>query len=106
MATTITSSDLHAELTLLTRALKAPALCEALPQPLERARSDEWSHTQFLAAYMEREVTDRAAHGGELLVKAAKLPARKSLEEFDVSHASGTQTRPNRSPGNLGLHHP
>ena len=69
--------------------MKGPTLREALPRLLERAHADGWSHAEFLAAYLEREVTTRAAHGGELRVKAAKFPARKSLEEFDFSHASG-----------------
>ena len=53
-----------------------------------RARNEGWSHEQFLAACLEREVTARAAHGGELRVKAAKFPARKSLDDFDYAHAS------------------
>ena len=84
-----TTKDVEAELAYLTRALKAPTLREALPRLLERAHSYGWSHAEFLAACLEREVTARAAHGGELRVKAAKFPARKSLEEFDFSHASG-----------------
>lgn len=83
------TKDMDAELAYLTRALKAPTLREALPRLLERAHADGWSHAEFLAACLEREVTARAAHGGELRVKAAKFPARKSLEEFDFSHASG-----------------
>ena len=89
MPTKTTTKDIDAELAYLTRALKAPALREALPRLLERAHADGWSHAEFLAACLEREVTARAAHGGELRVKAAKFPARKSLEEFDFAHASG-----------------
>jgi DNA replication protein DnaC len=69
--------------------LKALTLRQALPWPLERAHADGWSYAEFLAAFLEREVTARAAHGGELRVEVAKFPARKSLEKFDFSHASG-----------------
>ena len=84
-----TTKDTDAQLAYLTQALKAPLLREALPRLLERAHADGWSHAEFLAACLEREVTARAAHGRELGVKAAKFPARKSLEEFDFAHASG-----------------
>ncbi len=38
---------------------------------------------------MQREVAARESHGGEGRIRAAKLPARKSLEEFDFEHARG-----------------
>lgn len=84
----MTATDISADLAYLTRALKAPTMRDAIPRLLERARSEDWTHEQFLAACLEREVTARAAHGGELRVKAAKFPARKSLEDFDFTHAS------------------
>lgn len=87
-AKTTTAPDMTAELAYLTRALKAPTMREAIARLAERARSEAWSHEQFLAACLEREVTARAAHGGELRVKAAKFPARKSLDEFDFTHAA------------------
>ncbi len=36
-----------------------------------------------------REVAARQAHGGEGRIRAARFPARKSLEEFDFDHARG-----------------
>ena len=70
-----TAPGLYAELVYLTRALKAPTMREAITRLAERARNEGWSHEQFLAACLEREVTASAAHGGELRVKAAKFPA-------------------------------
>ena len=87
-AKTTTEPALDAELVYLTRALKAPTMREAIPRLAERARNDGWTHEQFLAACLEREVTALAAHGGELRVKAARFPSRKSLEEFDFAHAT------------------
>lgn len=80
--------DMTAELAYLTRALKAPTMREAIDRLADRARAQGWSHEQFLAACLEREVTARSAHGGELRVKAAKFPARKSLDDFDYAHAA------------------
>ena len=87
--TTAAAPDVTADLVYLTRALKAPTMREAITRLAERARADGWTHEQFLAACLEREVTARAAHGGELRVKAARFPARKSMEEFDFTHATG-----------------
>ena len=83
------SRDMSAELAFLTRALKAPTLREAVPRLAERARTEGWSHEEFLAACLQREVSARESHGGEGRIRAARFPARKSLEEFDFDHARG-----------------
>ena len=87
--TTKTARDLTAELAFLTRALKAPSLREAAGRLAERARAEGWTHEEFLAACLGREVAAREAHGGEGRIRAARFPARKSLEEFDFDHARG-----------------
>jgi DNA replication protein DnaC len=79
--------DLTAELAFLTRALKAPSLREAAGRLAERARTEGWTHEEFLAACRQREVAAREAHGGEGRIRHARFPARKSLEEFDFDHA-------------------
>jgi DNA replication protein DnaC len=81
--------DLTAELVFLTRALKAPTLRQSVARLAERARAEGWSHEEFLAACLQREVAAREAHGGEGRIRAARFPARKSLEEFDFDHARG-----------------
>lgn len=81
--------DLTAEIGFLTRALKAPTLREAVTRLAERARAESWSHEEFLVACLQREVSARESHGGEGRIRAARFPARKSLEEFDFDHARG-----------------
>ena len=81
--------DLAAEVVFLTRALKAPSLREAAGRLAERARAENWSHEEFLVACLQREVAARESHGGEGRIRAARFPARKSLEEFDFDHARG-----------------
>ncbi|HEX4103670.1 MAG TPA: IS21-like element helper ATPase IstB [Pseudonocardiaceae bacterium] len=83
------SRDLGSEVAFLTRALKAPTLRESVPRLAERARSENWSHEEFLVACLQREVAARESHGGEARIRAARFPARKSLEEFDFDHARG-----------------
>jgi DNA replication protein DnaC len=75
-----------ADLAYLCRALKAPSLAGSIDRLAERARSESWTHEEFLAACLEREVAARQANGGELRIRAAKFPARKTLEEFDFDH--------------------
>ena len=89
MATATTSRDLTGELAFLTRALKAPTLRESAARLAERARAESWTHEEYLAACLQREVAARDSHGGEGRIRAARFPARKSLEEFDFDHARG-----------------
>src|SRR5271167_4137127 len=88
-ATSAAGRDLSAEISFLTRALKAPTMREAVGRLAERARAESWSHEEFLVACLQREVSARESHGGEGRIRAARFPARKSLEEFDFDHARG-----------------
>lgn len=75
-----------APLTYLCRAMKAPSLLASAPRLAERARAESWSHEQYLQACLEREVAARSDHGGEARIRAARFPARKTLEGFDYEH--------------------
>ena len=87
--TPTTGRDVTAELAFLTRALKAPTLRDSIARLAERARAEIWTHEEYLAACLQREVSARESHGGEGRIRAARFPARKSLEEFDFDHARG-----------------
>jgi DNA replication protein DnaC len=73
------------ELAHLLRSLKAPAMAWALPKLAERAREEQWSYERFAEALLATEVAARESHGGEGRIKAARFPARKTLEEFDFT---------------------
>jgi DNA replication protein DnaC len=73
------------ELAHLFRALKAPAAAQALPKLAERARAEQWSYEHFAAALLKTETDSRDSHGGQARIKAARFPARKTLEEFDFT---------------------
>src|ERR1700760_3737900 len=83
------SRNIAAELAFLTRALRAPSLADSVERLAERARAESWTHEEFLAACLQREVAARESHGGEGRIRAARFPAPKSLEEFDFDHARG-----------------
>ncbi|MGX7724544.1 IS21-like element helper ATPase IstB [Rhodococcus sp. 105337] len=89
MSTHRTAAELTAEIAYLTRALKAPTLRDSVDRLADRARTESWSHVEFLVACLQREVAAREAHGGEGRIRSARFPARKSLEEFDFDYARG-----------------
>lgn len=73
------------ELTHLFRQLKAPAAARALPKLADRARTEDWSYEQFAAVLLKTETDSRDSHGGQARIKAARFPARKTIEEFDFA---------------------
>ena len=84
-------SELSAELVFLCRSLKAPSIARALPRLAERARSEEWTYERFAEAVLAAEVSSRETHGGEGRIRAARFPARKTLEEFDFAFAASVK---------------
>jgi DNA replication protein DnaC len=81
-----TTTKATSDVAYLCRALKAPSLARSVERLAERARTESWTHEEFLAACLEREVAARQSNGGELRIRAARFPARKTLEEFDYDH--------------------
>jgi DNA replication protein DnaC len=73
------------ELAHLFRALKAPAAARALPKLADRARAEEWTFERFAEALLKTEIDSRDSHGGQARIKAARFPARKTLEDFDFA---------------------
>jgi DNA replication protein DnaC len=67
----------------LAAALKAPRITEAATRLAEAARDAGWTHEDYLAAVLEREVSARNASGARLRIRAAGFPAVKTLEDFD-----------------------
>jgi len=74
------------DLAYLCRSLKTPSLLASYDRLAERARADNWTHEEFLAACLEREVSSRQTHGGENRVRSARFPSYKTLEDFDFSY--------------------
>ena len=92
MAATKTSrpGDVTAELAFLTRALKAPSL-RRVGRPAGRTgpgRVVDATRSSWPPACNARSPPAKS-HGGEGRIRAARFPARKSLEDFDFDHARG-----------------
>ncbi len=79
------------DLTYLIRQMKAPRIAEALPKLAEQARREEWAYEDFLTALLEREVLARQAHGGEARIRAARFPARKTVDDFDFTYQTSVR---------------
>ena len=77
------SDDTMKQLRYLAAALKAPRITEAAGRLADQARDAGWTHEDYLAAVLEREVSARNASGAQLRIRAAGFPARKTLEDFD-----------------------
>jgi DNA replication protein DnaC len=80
---TATNSDAVKQITYLAGALKAPRITEAATRLAEQARTANWTHEDYLAAVLEREVSARNASGAQARIRAAGFPARKTVEDFD-----------------------
>ncbi len=77
------STDTMKQIHYLAAALKAPRITEAAGRLAEQARDASWTHEDYLAAVLEREVPACSASGAQLRIRAAGFPARKTLEDFD-----------------------
>jgi DNA replication protein DnaC len=77
------AADVLKHLTYLSAALKAPRITEAAARLAEHARDAGWTHEEYLAAVLDREVAARNASGAQLRIRAAGFAARKSIDEFD-----------------------
>lgn len=59
------------QLAYLAGALKAPRIIEAAARLADHARDAGWTHEEYLAAVLDREVATRNASGAELRIRAA-----------------------------------
>jgi DNA replication protein DnaC len=86
-----TGRDVTSELEFLTGALKAPTLRESITRLAERAREESWTmrSSSPRACNARCQHARIESHGGEGRIRAARFPARKSLEDFDYDHARG-----------------
>ncbi len=79
-------TDTAATLGYLARALKAPTIGRVWEQLGTTARDEGWTHEEYLAAVLARQVADREANGTSLRIGGAHFPAVKTLEDFNLDH--------------------
>jgi DNA replication protein DnaC len=88
-----TTPEAVKQIRYLAAALKAPRITDAAQRLADQARDAGWTHEDYLAAVLEREVSARNASGAELRIRAAGLPARKTLEDFDFDAQPGIRAQ-------------
>lgn len=85
------ASEALKQLSYLASALKAPRIIESAARLGDHARDANWSHEEYLAAVLDREVAARNASGAQLRIRGAGFPARKTIEEFDSDAQPGVR---------------
>lgn len=83
------TTDAVKQITYLASALKAPRITDAAVRLAEQARDAGWTHEDYLAAVLEREVSARNASGARLRIRAAGFAAIKTLDDFDFDAQPG-----------------
>ena len=78
-----TAGEAVKQIHYLAGALKAPRITESAARLADHARDSGWTHEEYLAAVLDREVAARNASGAQLRIRAAGFPGRKTIEEFD-----------------------
>ncbi len=88
------------DLAYLCRALKAPTLARAVQRLAERARSEGWTHEEFLAACLEREAAARPSTAGKSAsAPPASRPGRPSRSSTSaISTRCGATSSPTSAP--------
>ncbi|PLC11439.1 DNA replication protein [Kocuria flava] len=83
------SEETLKQIAYLAAALKAPRITQTAARLADQARAGGWSHEDYLAAVLDREVAARNASGAQQRIRAAGFPAPKTVEEFVFDHQPG-----------------
>ena len=75
-----TTRDTNKQIEYYATALKAPRIRDSATRLAEQARDASWSHEEYLAAVLSREVSSWESSGAELRIRAAGFPGRKAIE--------------------------
>lgn len=83
-------NNLPAEIGFLARELKTPVIAETFTTLADQAREAGWSHEEYLAAVLGRQVASRTANGTRLRISAAHFPQVKTMQDFSFDHIAAT----------------
>jgi len=71
------------DLLAMLKRVRLPTVANVLPQFIERAAAEGWSHRDFLAAIIAEEVAHRETTRIQRSASLARFPYLKTIEEFD-----------------------
>ena len=77
MTGTVAGKDVTGEVRFLARELKTPVIGELFAVLGDQAREEGWSHEEYLAAVLGRQVASRAVNGTRMRVSAARFRRSK-----------------------------
>ncbi|MDQ0213599.1 IS21-like element helper ATPase IstB [Arthrobacter bambusae] len=83
---TTTGREITKDLAFFCRALRTPVIGDVYADLAEQARGDGWSHEQYLAAVLARQVSSREANGTRQRIARARFPSLKTLEDFNFDY--------------------
>jgi DNA replication protein DnaC len=83
---TTPADGLASMLAYLTRVLKTPTIGRCWAELAAQARDDNWSHEEYLAAVLQRQVAERESAGTTMRIRTAHFPQVKTLEDFNLDH--------------------
>jgi DNA replication protein DnaC len=84
--TTATKDGLPSMIAYLTRVLKTSTIGACWEDLAAQARDENWSHEEYLAALLQRQVADRESKGTVMRIRTAHFPQVKTLEDFNLDH--------------------
>lgn len=73
------------------RAMKMPTIAREMLEIERRALLEQWSPMEYLHALLDAEIATRTEHAIERRLRAARLPARKTLAQFDWKRSHGLE---------------
>ena len=82
----ITAREVTSRIAFQSRALKMPAIREVAADLADRARLEGWSHEEYLAQVLDRQMSQREAAGLRNRLARAHLPSRKTLADFNPDY--------------------
>jgi DNA replication protein DnaC len=84
--TQVVKDGMPSMIAYLTRVLKTPTIGTFWEELAEQAREANWSHEEYLAALLQRQVADRESKGTTMRIRTAHFPSIKTLEDFNLDH--------------------
>ena len=80
------SKEITSKIAYQTRVLKLPTIRDCALELAQRARDEGWSHEEYLATVLDRQLVDREAKSLHNRMSRAHLPSRKTLADFNTEH--------------------
>ena len=79
------ADGLPSMLAYLTRVLKTPTIGRCWAELAAQARDENWSHEEYLAAVLQRQVAERESAGTTMRIRTAHFPAGQDARRTSTS---------------------